>query len=133
MPKSIFHTIDPIKCQCHRQPCSNPFKQAWYYTNGVFDGKFKRVIGQGGERIVIEGEMCGIEVVFKFVKMTEQQFMQNISDGLAELRKRLNEARQYDGTQSELIVPFYGHFRLVLIFSPTGLVKTVQPTNLLQR
>ena len=113
MPKSIFYTVDPIKCQCQRASCTNPFKQAWYYTNGVFNGQFKCVIGRGGEGIVIEGEMCGISVVFKFVSITEQQFMEKVSDGLVELRKRLNEARQYDGTQSDLIVQFYGHFRLV--------------------
>ena len=111
MPKSIFHTVDPIKCQCQRQPCGNPFKQTWFYTNGVFDGIFKRIIEEGDEGVVVEGEMCGVPVAFKFVKVTEQHFKNLASDGLAELRKRLNEGRQYDGTESELIVKFYGHFR----------------------
>ena len=114
MPRSIYHVVDPFQCQCTRQPCSHfltPFQPAWYYATGVFDGKFKRVVGRGGEGVVVEGMMCGAAVVFKFVIVKKRKVTFLISDTLTELRKRLNEARQYDGTQSELVVPFYGHYR----------------------
>ena len=111
MPKSIYHRIVPFFCACDQLPCSNPFPGQYYYRNGVFGYKFIRVIGRGGESTVIESEICGKKVAFKYVKVKKQEPYTFAQDAQDALLKRLNEMGHYWTIKSDLIVQFHGHFQ----------------------
>ena len=111
MQNSIYHTIVPYKCNCLSSPCSNPFDDQWYYKNGVFGYKFTRIIGRGGESTVIESELCGTKVALKYVKVKTRKSNVLMLDAHDNLARRLNELIQYRTIKSDLIVPFYGHYR----------------------
>ena len=115
MPKSIYHTVVSYTCNCLQSPCSNPFSEPWYYTNGVFGYKFTRIVGRGGESTVIESEVCGTKVALKYVKVKTRKAQLSLTEDLhKQLLQRLNELVQYKTIDYDtLIVPFYGHFRFV--------------------
>lgn len=122
LPKSIYFTIDGHKCRCHQLPCSNHFFDSWHYSNGVFNGHFTRIIGSGGEGVVIEGWWCGKPAAYKFVPITSpeikiQSFPFIMDSTMKNLEKTLNESRQLNGAQVDSVVTFYGHFRYVCYFS----------------
>ena len=111
VPKSIYFTIDGYKCRCSQSPCQNFLLESWRYLNGVLNGQFKRVIGKGGEGSVLEGVWCGIRVAYKFVEISSQKLATDYEESMSELRRRINESIQHNGTQSDLVVPFYAHYR----------------------
>ena len=113
MPKSIYFTIDGYTCRCSQSPCQNRLLDPWRYLNGVLNGQFTRVVGQGGEGRVLEGMWCGVKAAYKFVPIENLKIQAKTSykDEMGELRRRLNESIQYNGTQSDLVVPFYAHYR----------------------
>ena len=115
MPKSMYFTIDGYNCRCVILTCSNNVFQEsllepYRYLNGVLNGQFKRVVGHGGEGSVLEGIWCGVKAAYKFVPI-ENMKNQGYDENMGELRRRLNESIQYNGTQSRLVVPFYAHYR----------------------
>ena len=116
MPKSVYYTIDGYTCRCSQSPCLNQLHDSWRYLNGVLNGQFKRVVGHGGEGSVLEGIWCGQKAAYKFVKITNLKFKSGYKDNMNELRRRLNESIQYNGTQSDLVVPFYAHYRFETVF-----------------
>ena len=111
LQKSIYFTIDGYTCHCSQSHCSNTLLGPWRYSTGVLNGKFTRVIGRGGEGIVLEGLWCGEKSAFKFVQISNQTYHVYVKDSIKELRRRLNEAVQYSETQSDLVVPFFAHYR----------------------
>ena len=111
LPKSVFFTIDGYKCRCFQSPCQNFLLESWRYLNGVLNGQFKRVIGKGGEGSVLEGVWCGMRVAYKFVEITNQKLTIDYEESMSELRRRINESIQHNGTQSHSVVPFYAHYR----------------------
>ena len=110
MPKSIYFTVDGYNCRCSQSLCQNRLLDPWRYLNGVLNGQFKRVVGHGGEGSVLEGIWCGQKAAYKFVPI-ENLKLQEYTDQMSGLRRRLNESIQYNGTQSDLVVPFYAHYR----------------------
>ena len=59
--KSVFY---PIK----NFPTGN-LDNSMCYTTGVYDAKYGRVIGMGGEGVVIQGEWNGRSAAYKFVEV----------------------------------------------------------------
>ena len=57
--KSTFYGIKKFETENLEEP--------WCYTTGVYDGKFGKVIGKGGEGIVVQGELNGDPAAYKFV------------------------------------------------------------------
>lgn len=106
---SIYFTIDGYTCHCPQTPCQNRLIERWRYLNGVLNGQFKQVVGHGGEGNVLEGVWCGVKVAYKFVKVHRKSITWN--EAMNDLRSRLNESIQYNETQSDLVVPFYAHYR----------------------
>ena len=115
MPKSVYFTVDGYTCRCSQPPCQNRLLGPWRYLNGVLNGHFKRVVGHGGEGSVLEGIWCGQKAAYKFVPIENLKLQEKYEDYMSELRRRLNESIQYNGTQSDLVVPFYAHYRFAFI------------------
>lgn len=84
LPKSAHYT-----CRCSQKPCPNAF------PNGILNESFTRVIGQGGEGIVLEGMWCGEKAAFKF------ELLKNDRDKQTDL---INESVEH-------FVTFYGYYR----------------------
>ena len=100
-PKSIFHTIGYYSCKCIMAPCSISLFFPWFYSSGVFNGKFTRLIN--GSSRVVEGVLCGKRVVFKFVPLY---------DDIGALKRQIDEMETYG---VDVKVPFYWHYRLVCL------------------
>ena len=100
--KSVFY---PIK----NFPTGN-LGEPWFYTTGVYDGKFGRVIGKGGEGTVIEGEWNGKPAAFKFVEIKGLK-VTNYDDVMADMNERLKEMTEMMATPGDAILPFQAHFR----------------------
>ena len=80
--------------------------------NGVYPGRFGRVIGQGGEGTVLSGYWHGEEAAFKFIPVRKQQFGTGfVKDGLADLATRLNEMLTMQSTHGSCILKVLGHYR----------------------
>ena len=86
-------------------------QEAWFYTNGVFPGDFKEIIGKGGEGHVISGKWMGIDAAFKFIEIKNQKAPKYVDDGLEELKKRLTELNALKATKGSCILREYGHFQ----------------------
>ena len=85
--------------------------EPWCYTTGVYDGKFGRVIGKGGEGTVVEGEWNGQPAAYKFVEMKGQKTHENYDDAMADINERLKEMTEMMATPGDAILPFKAHFR----------------------
>ena len=101
--KSVFH---PIK----KFPSGN-LGEPWCYTTGVYDGKFGRVIGKGGEGTVIEGEWNGQPAAYKFVEMKGIKYGKNYDESMADMNERIKEMTEMMATPGDAILPFQAHFR----------------------
>ena len=101
--KSIFY---PIK----RFTTGN-LGDSWFYTTGVYDGKFTQVIGKGGEGIVIRGEWNGQPAAYKFVEMKGQKITDTYDDNMADMEERLTEMTEMMATPGDAILHFEAHFR----------------------
>lgn len=140
LPKSLYFTTSDYPCHCSRQvigtsmygfwylyriyniyinqtrsqtSCPCGLGESWRYSNGVLNGQFTHVIGRGGEGSVIEGMWCGIKSAYKFVPISNERFIENIDESRKELERRLNESVQCSEAQSDLVVPFFAHYRYV--------------------
>ena len=114
--KSVFFPIKSFPTAKLGEP--------WCYTTGVYDGKFGRVIGKGGEGMVIQGEWNGQAAAYKFVKMKSLERhgdpgtynMKNCTielynDEMADMNERLNEMTEMMATPGDAILSFEAHFR----------------------
>ena len=101
--KSVFYPIKNFR--------SGNLGEQWCYTTGVYDGKFGRVIGKGGEGTVIEGEFDGQPAAFKFVQMKGLKLTNTYDDQMAEMNERLKEMTEMMATPGNSILPFQAHFR----------------------
>ena len=101
--KSVFFSIKKFSTGNVGEP--------WYYTTGVYDGKFGRVIGKGGEGTVIQGEWNGQPAAFKFVQMKGLKFVLEFDDVMADMNERLKEMTEMMATPGDKILPFQAHFR----------------------
>ena len=105
--RSIYFTTRPIECDNG----SNDFLDPWFYRSGVFDGKFRSVVGQGSSGIVISGEWFGKKAAFKFVEIGTQKLEKTIPECLKSLDETLSEMNSLQATKGSKIVQFYGHYR----------------------
>ena len=101
--KSVFYPIKKFSTGNLGEP--------WYYTTGVNDGKFGRVIGKGGEGTVVEGDWNGQPAAYKFVEIKGLKRGKNYSDMLADMNERLKEMTEMMATPGDAILPFQAHFR----------------------
>ena len=83
----------------------------WYYTTGVYDGKFERVVGKGGEGTVVQGEWNGQQAAYKFVDMKRLKFIDKHVDAMVDMSERLKEMTEMMSTTGDAILPFEAHFR----------------------
>ena len=96
---SAFFSIEPFGCFCDLK-CDSDLSTPWFYKNGIFDGKFDKIIGKGVSGIVLHGFCHGVEAAFKFVEIKE-----------LEVQEYLDEMRSVQTAEGSRIVNFYGHFR----------------------
>ena len=101
--KSVFYPIKQFQIGNLGEP--------WCYTTGVYDGKFGRVIGKGGEGTVIEGEFNGQPAAFKFVEMKGLKSNQKYSDAMEDMNERLKEMTEMLATPGDVILSLEAHFR----------------------
>ena len=106
--KSIYFTTRPLPDEFKQQ---NEFHDPWFYTTGIFDGKYNSVIGQGAAGTVVSGEWFGKQAAFKFVEIGAQKFQKEVSDSLKTLDEKLSEMISIQSTVGSKIVSFYGHYR----------------------
>ena len=105
MPKSVYFSIYPDESY----PAE--MKEPWYYSNGLFPGDFKELIGKGSEGYVISGKWRGIDAAYKFVEIKNQIFQKKVNDGINDLKKRLTEINSLKAVNGSHILKGYGHFR----------------------
>ena len=86
---------------------------AWEYRTGVYNqGKFGRVIGCGGEGIVIEGRWQNqTPAAFKFVEVRDQKWIEKMNDALNDMNERLSEMTNMQSISGSAILKFKGHYR----------------------
>ena len=101
--KSVFFSIKNF--------ASGNIGEPWCYTTGVYDGKFGRVIGKGGEGTVIEGEFNGQPAAFKFVQMKGLRLNKKYDENMKDMNERLKEMTEMMATPGNSILPFQAHFR----------------------
>ena len=106
--KSVFFTTRSLEGEYKQK---TGFPEPWFYQNGVFDGKFKSLIGQGATGTVISGEWFGKKAAFKFVEIGSQKYQKIKEDGLKTLDDKLSEMISIQSTSGSKIVKFYGHYR----------------------
>ena len=106
--KSIFFTTRPLPDEFKQQ---NEFPDPWYYKTGVFNGKFKSVIGCGAAGTVVSGDWFGKKAAFKFVEIGDQKYQEDVTDNLKTLDEKLSEMISIQSTVGSKIVSFYGHYR----------------------
>ena len=101
--KSVFYPIKKFaNCKL-----GNP----WTYTTGVFDGKYERVIGHGGEATVIKGVWNRQPAAYKFVEIKGLTFIEGFDECLNEMSYRLKEMTEIMSTPGDKIVKFHAHYR----------------------
>ena len=108
MPKSVHFKIKSISAAVAGEP--------WRTTNGVFPAIFTDRIGAGGEGAVVGGELNGVKVAFKFVRIGTIQHKQNVDDGLADLDSRLSEMETMSKAAGSNVLELLGHYRLEYFF-----------------
>ena len=101
--KSIFFPIRNF-------PTGN-LGEPWCYTTGIYDGKFGRVIGKGGEGTVIQGIWGNDKAAFKFVQVRDQKIRKTVEDDLADMNARVREMVEMESINRSNILNFNGHFR----------------------
>ena len=81
------------------------------YRTGVYPGKFGRVVGRGGEGIVIESRLGNEACAFKFVEVRDLTFKKKVRDTLADTNARLREMIEMDTISGTNILKLEGHYR----------------------
>ena len=82
----------------------------FHYETGVYPGQFGRVIGKGGEGVVIEGKWNNEQAAFKFVTIRDQKVTGFAEDTLANMNARLREMIEMESINGSNIVKLNGHF-----------------------
>ena len=90
--KSVYFTTRLLPNEFKEQ---NDFLNQWFYTTGVFDGKFDSMIGKGSSGTILSGEWFGKKAAFKFVEIDVQKYEENAEDGLKALNEKLLEMISY--------------------------------------
>ena len=108
--KSIAFSVKSFPCTCPTL-CAGDLSEKWRYLVGVYPGQFDRIIGRGGEGIVISGLWHGEEAAFKFIPVRKLQAAEVVTDGLADLATRLNEMLTMQSTTGSSILKILGHYR----------------------
>ena len=101
--ESIFYPIKSFP--------SGSLTSPYHYENGVYPGKFCKVIGKGAEGIVIQGVWGNEKAAYKFVQVRDQMFMQFVIDYLADIKTRVREMIEMESISGSNILKFDGHFR----------------------
>ena len=81
------------------------------YKTGVYPGKYGRVIGRGGEGIVVQGVWANEACAFKFVEIRNQKFTGIVSDAIADMNARLREMIEMETVSGNNILKLKGHHR----------------------
>ena len=84
---------------------------SWRYTNGIYPVTIIDIIGQGGEGVVLGGELNGVKVALKFVKIGALKFTEFTKDGLADLDTRLSEMTAMNASAGSCVLEVLGHYR----------------------
>ena len=104
----------------------------WHSSNGIYPATFTTVIGQGGEGSVLGGELNGVEVALKFVKVGAIKPVVTVNDGFANKETKLSEMSTMNDAKGSCVLKLLGHYRLVYL---TKLLKTYffkfKPTTVL--
>ena len=100
--ESIFYPIKKFST-CLPKP--------FLYRTGVYPGKFGRVVGRGGEGIVIESRLGNEACAFKFVEVRDLTFKKKVRDTLADTNARLREMIEMDTISGTNILKLEGHYR----------------------
>ena len=108
--KSVFFAVKSTPCTCATQ-CAGCLSNEWFYQNSVYPGQFERVIGSGGEGVVVSGYWHGEEAAFKFVPVEAQQFLSLVDNALVDLATRLNEMKTLQAMTGSSILKILGHYR----------------------
>ena len=74
---------------------------------GVYPGQLERIIGAGGEGVVVSGCWHGEKAAFKFVPMR----VPLVQDGLSDLATRLHEMTTMQSISGTRILKLLGHYR----------------------
>ena len=101
--KSVFYPIKKFQ--------NGNFGEPWCYKTGVYDGKFGRVIGKGGEGTVIQGEWNGQPAAYKFVEMKGLKCREDYEDVMADMNERLKEMTEMLATPGDVILSLEAHYR----------------------
>ena len=101
--KSVYFTTQPVANFGDETNLTDP----WFYTTGVFDGKFGSVVGQGASGVVLSGEWHGQKAAFKHVEIESRIHEQSLKS----LDEKLSEMTSIQSTRGSKIVSFYGHYR----------------------
>ena len=86
---------------------SKPFN----YETGVYPGQYGRVIGRGGEGIVIQGVWANQPSAFKFVEIGDQKRKDKVDDNLKDMNARLREMVEVETISGTNILKLEGHHR----------------------
>ena len=90
---------------------SGTLPKPFNYITGVYPGKYGRVIGRGGEGIVIQGEWGNEPCAFKFVEVRDQKHTQFVHDNLEDMNARLREMIEMEKISGANILKLEGHYR----------------------
>ena len=101
--ESIFYPIKSFS--------SGNLPKPFRYRTGVYPGKYGRVIGRGGEGIVVQGDWANEACAFKFVEIKDQKLRKLVSDGLADMNARLREMIEMETISGKNILKLRGHYR----------------------
>ena len=105
MPRSVYFSLYPD------ESFPSELQRAWYYSNGVFSGKYEEIIGKGGEGFVVSGQWMEVDAAYKFVEIKNQKLEKTVGDGLKDLKLRLTELNALKEIKGSRILREYGHFR----------------------
>ena len=83
----------------------------FHYENGVYPGQYGRVIGRGGEGIVIQGVWANQPSAFKFVEIGNQKCKDTVDDNLKDMNARLREMIEMENISSTNFLKLEGHYR----------------------
>ena len=101
--KSVFYSIKDFN--------ESNLGDPWCYTTGVYDGKFARLIGKGGEGTVILGEFDSRPAAYKFVKVKNQKYGARYEDHLKDMKERLKEMTDQIEAEGDSIFYLDAHYR----------------------
>ena len=106
--KSVFFTTRPFLDEFEEK---SDFADPWFYRTGVFEGKFRSVVGRGASGMVIKGEWYGKKAAFKFVEIGNQTAENYMENAIKNLDEKLSEMISISALEGSKIVSFYGHYR----------------------